>query len=218
MDKSEDKDTFRNETINCLINFIRDTYPDEIETAYEFFWEEEEPEEMLGGTALSLAFINFEDWLICDYRRKEGCSSFVDQYIEDSKPDPRAISLLTSLRDSSLSLYEVKSVDGAAVTLNDLLHGGETVVQGSSLPGLKPGTLFGSRIFEWEGSNIMGRGVYPFNQGSIERVRAFIDKELKRYSKPNGKNPGGNMRQFLKEEGYFMNNAWLNCIFTRNKS
>lgn len=213
------ENTFCNETINCLINFIRDTYPDEIESAYEFFWEEEEPEDMLGGTALGIAFINFEDWMICDYRRTEGCTSFVDQYIEDKQPDERAASLLTALRDSSLSLYEVKSADESSVTLTDLLLGGETGIPASSLPcQLKPETFFGGRVFEWEGRTMMGRGVYPFNRSSVDRVRVFFDKELHRYSKPKGKNPGGTMRQFLKEEGYFMNVAWLNCIFTRTKS
>ena len=37
---------------HSLMEYIREHHKKEIDEAYDFFWEEEDPDELLGGTAL----------------------------------------------------------------------------------------------------------------------------------------------------------------------
>jgi hypothetical protein len=54
--------------INAINNFIHEHYQEYIQEAFEYFWEEERPEEFLQGILLDIGEINFEDWLTIDYR------------------------------------------------------------------------------------------------------------------------------------------------------
>lgn len=212
MSDTDEKIEFFNSTFNTLLNYVRDNHPDEIDEAYEFFWEEDEPEDMLGGTALGIAFINFEDWLMCDYKRKATGESFADLYIAKKAPDARSLSLLQAMRSSHLSVYQIKALADGQCTVEDLIVGGRMTL--SLPPKLREGDIFGGRIFMWEGAALMGRSVYPFNERLLERVRMFFDKGLQRFHK---KTPGGTVQDMLKEEAYYMNVVWLNCLYTRNE-
>ncbi len=72
------KHDIKGELFQSVVTFARTKQADLIDKAYEFFWEEEDPQDSFGGTALSLGFINFEDWLVCDYRTEDG-NSLIDQ-------------------------------------------------------------------------------------------------------------------------------------------
>src|SRR5512134_3603548 len=110
------------ELFQDIIHFIRVNHTDTIDKAYSYFWDEENPDEFLGGTALSLGFHNFEDWLVFDYKVNEEGETFTDLFIKSQHLGDDAISLLRRAQESVLSLYEVSSVaKDKRVLLKDIL-------------------------------------------------------------------------------------------------
>jgi hypothetical protein len=208
-----DKD-IRGGLFQSVIDYARANHASMIEQAYEYFWEEDDPQEMLGGTALTLAFINFEDWFVCDYRNKDG-DSIIDLYVGagDELPD-EDIKALEAMRDSFVSLYEVVSTDGE-VTLKDILLDEKFPTKSDALSALNPGDIFAARFVEAGGERIMSRCVYPFTQGAKDRLLEFVDQNFKRYGR---KKPEGTMRDFVKDESYIFNLLWLDNIFKTRRA
>lgn len=193
-----------------VVEFVRENYPDEIDTAYEYFWEEDYPEDFLGGTALSLGFMNFEDWMICDYRRDDG-TGFIDQYISETAPGDEAKKALLAMKDSMLAFYEVKESSESAVKLLNLHNKREIGISDPKLAGLAPGELFVSRMIELDGAQFMGRCVYPFKRESKDTVLEYLDVQFDRYIK--NKNPEGSVESFMKNESYVFNVIWVTMLF-----
>jgi len=202
-----------NDVFNDVIVYVRENHASEIDKAYDYYWEEEDPEEFLSGMAVEIGFVNFEDWLVCDYRSDEG-KGFIARYIEDRKPDKETASILGKMQDSLLSLYEVVSKDENGVLLKDLAIGKEITVQDERLSGLPEGELFSTRFIGTNGNLLMGRCVYPFGARRNEQVLLYLEKQFARYRKR--KNPAGGMADFLKEEAYSFNNIWLACLSFRS--
>lgn len=192
-----------------VMQFIREKSGEEIDRAYEYFWEEEYPEDFLRGTALDIAFINFEDWLLCDYV-EPGKGAFIDLYSEEKALDARTIETLRAMKESVISLYEVTSSDNG-VLLKDLLLGGQARLLGQGMEELKKGDLFATRFIELDDERIMSRCVYPFARKVKDTVLGYLEGQFERYR--NNKNPEGTMRQFLKEEAYMFNTIWVNSLF-----
>lgn len=204
----------RGSLFQSVINFARAKHSDLIDKAYEFFWEEDDPQDLLGGTALTLAFINFEDWLVCDYRTKDG-DSVIDLYIGASEDlDEEVIRALEAMRDSFISMFEVVSADGG-VTLKDMLLGEEFTLKDETLRALNVGDIFASRFVDVGGQRAMSRCVYPYTKGSKERLLEYAALNFKRYLK---KNAEGTMRDFVKEESYIFNLLWLDNIFKSRRT
>lgn len=192
---------------NGIIQFAREKHAEEIETAYEYFWEEEYPEDFLSGKALELGFANFEDWLVCDYR-PDGGNGFIDRYIGEQKPGPEAVHTLEVMRDSLISLYEVVSSNGEII-LEDIAMGGKVALRDERLSGLAPGSVFAARIINMDGSPVLGRCVYPFADRKEASLSA-LDSQFQRYKK--NKNPEGGMADFLREETYVFNTIWVSLL------
>jgi len=191
-----------------LLNYVRANHPDEIEKAYDYFWEEEYPEDFLSGTALDVGFINFEDWLLCDRRMKDG-RGFIDLFIEAgeglSKTDLKALSVM---KDSVISLYEVKSLS-PEVALHDLLLG-EDFYLGKKSAGFRKGDVFATRLLKSGRKYVMAPCVYPFGKERKEGALADIGKQFDRFRK--NENPEGTMREFLKRHSYIFNTIWVSNI------
>jgi hypothetical protein len=192
-----------------VLNFLREHHGEAIDRAYEYFWEEEYPEDFLGGTALEIAFINFEDWLVCDYRDPEE-GQLMDLYIKEKGPDARTSQALRAMKESVISLYEVASSDGG-VLLRDLLLGEEVPLDGQGPGELKAGDVFATRFIEMGGRRVMSRCVYPYSRKVKDRVLGYVEGQFKRYRKT--KAPEGTMTEFLKDEGYIFNTIWVNSLF-----
>jgi len=210
MGKEEDLKTNLFQSIIC---YVRENHADKIDKAYEYFWDENHPEEFLSGTALSLGFINFEDWLVFDYKAGEDKETFIDIYAKCNpglKDEENA--LLCKIKDAVLSLYEVVSVSkDKRVLLKDLLLGSEFSLKNRSLTkGLKKGDLFATRLLPLDKSHVMSGCVYPYSKEHKEKLLIYIDKQFGRY-KRNVK-PEGTMRDFLKDYGDVINIAWMNLI------
>ena len=76
--------------LQSIIHYVRDNHASDIDKAYSYFWDDAQPDEFLGGTALELGFVNFEDWLLFDYKVNEKKQTFIDIYAgksADLKPE-----------------------------------------------------------------------------------------------------------------------------------
>jgi hypothetical protein len=203
------------ELFQDIVQYVRIHHADTIDKAYTFFWDGENPDEFLGGTALSLGFHNFEDWMVYDYKVNEKGETFIDLFIKDRKDLPEdSADLLLRAKNSALSLYEVASVSkDKHLLLNDILLDREITLRDKSLTrGLKKGDLFATRMLKLDGHYMMSDCVFPYLSGQKKEVLAKIDKQFKRYVR-NVK-PGGTMQEYLKDYGDIFNLIWMEYIGT----
>ena len=193
-----------------VTEFVRQKYAKAIDEAYDYFWEEEDPAEFLGGPSLELGFINFEDWLICDYRPKEKSPGFIDLFIHAENPSDEMKPILEKLKASHISLYEVTKA-GNPVELKDIAVGGDPFVSDDSqMSELEEGYTFAARFIELDGSKQICRCVYPFGIQMKDEIVKLIDAQLARYKK--NKNSEGTMKDFLMDESYAFNMTWMSCL------
>lgn len=197
-------------TFDSLIEYIRENHEKEIDIAYDFFWEEEEPDEFIGGTALVMAFHNFEDWLACDYVDSETKKSFIEMYIESKSPSDEESAALRAMKDSFISLFEVKS-SGDSVVLNDIATGKDLTLMDERLSVLSKGDMFGARVLDLDGSLVLTNAIYPFGNKFKDHVMEHLDAMYNRYEKHcEGQ---GCMEDFLRQETYTINTVWVTCLF-----
>jgi hypothetical protein len=210
MGKEED---IKTEIARTIMERAREHHGETIDKAYEYFWDCHHPDEFLNGTALALGFVNFEDWFIFDYKANELGETFLDLYAKDNQClSEEESSVISRMRDSVLSLYEVASVSkDKRVLLKDLLLGEEVSLRERSLTrGLKKGDLFAARILELDGRHVMSGSVYPYLQTQKKRVLGYVEKQYSRYKR--NVNCEGTMRGYLKEYGDVFNLGWLQLI------
>jgi hypothetical protein len=210
MGKEED---IKTEIARAIMERAREQHGETIDKAYEYFWDCNHPDEFLNGTALALGFVNFEDWFIYDYKANELGETFLDLYAKDNQCLNREeSSVISRMRDSVLSLYEVASVSkDKRVLLKDLLLGEEVSLREKTLTrGLKKGDLFAARILELDGRHVMSGSVYPYLQTQKKRVLGYVEKQYSRYKR--NVNREGTMRGYLKEYGDVFNLVWLQLI------
>lgn len=217
-EKSKEKktaDELRAELYGEVIVHMRQKHPELIDEAYEFFWEEDYPEDFLSGLPLELAFVNFEDWFICSYSAKE-TGSIIDLYLEETgqKEDGEKSALMEALRLSYISLYEVKSASGGGAALEDVLTGRAYSLKSVPVAGLEQGGLFAGRIINLAGQEIMGACIYPFGASMRQSVLDSVNKQFARYKK--NKNPDGTAEDFLREESYTFNVIWTSSLYRKS--
>ncbi|MEJ2696267.1 MAG: hypothetical protein P8013_06425 [Candidatus Sulfobium sp.] len=209
----------KTELLQAIIEYVRNNHKEDIDKAYDYFWDEEDPADLFKGTALELGFINFEDWLLFDYK-VGGKQTFIDIYLgknEGLKEEEAAI--LNRMRDSVLSMYEVVSVSkDKRVVLKDLLLGDEYSVRDKALTrGLNKGDVFATRLLNLDGKHVMSVCVYPFTAGQKKDVLTTVDKQFARYRKTVRQD--GEMRDYLKDYGDIFNLTWMHhCLNPAGKS
>ncbi len=196
-----------------IISYMRDNHAEAIDKAYEFFWDEHTPDEFLSPKAYEIGFHNFEDWFVFDSRLEQDKESVMDLYIR-THPDIGEVrqEMLAKLKNSTLSLYEVSSVDtDERVLLKDLLLGGEVSLCEKALTqSLNTGDLFAARLLTLDGKTVMSGSVYPFPKEQKKRALSMIDRQFNRYRK-NVK-PDGTMIEYLKQYGDVFNLVWISLI------
>ncbi len=201
------------ELFQDIIQYVRVNHTEDIDKAYSYFWDGETPDEFLGGSALTLGFHNFEDWMVFDHKVNEEGDTYIDLFTRDCKNlDDQVISLLRSAKDSVVSLYEVTSVaKDKRVLLKDILFDREAELREKSLTqSLKKGDLFATRLLKLDNIDVMSACVYPYNPSQKKQVLAYVDKQFKRYIR-NVKQDG-TMHDYLKNYGDVFNLIWMNFI------
>ncbi|MBI5103255.1 MAG: hypothetical protein HZB33_15680 [Nitrospirae bacterium] len=195
------------------LNYVRETHPAAIDTAYNYFWDDQQPDEFMGGVALELGFINFEDWLIFDYKANEEKESFLSIYVNRNPcPGDGDAEVVDKIKGSVLSLYEVDSVLlDKKVQLRDLLRGGEFPLRDKPLTrGLKKGDIFATRLLKLDGHYVMSGCVYPYASEQKDQVLRYVDKQFIRFKR--NVDPEGTMEGYLKDYGDVFNLIWMKYI------
>lgn len=199
--------------VNAVLSEVREKHPASIDKAYEYFWEGQSPDEFMSGTALSLGFHNFEDWLICDYKVNEDGDTFIDLYLKNhSELESDERDFLQALGSAFLSLYEVASVaKGKHVRLLDLFRETEVELRDKTLSNsLVKGDIFAARLVRCQGRDCMSGCVYPFSPKHKKAVLQFFEGQFRRYRK--NEKPDGSQEEFLKDYGDLFNIAWVDRI------
>ncbi|TAL28219.1 MAG: hypothetical protein EPN94_00630 [Nitrospirae bacterium] len=213
------EETLKSTLIQSVIEYVRANHADAIDKAYAYFWDEKNPDEFLSGTALAVGFINFEDWLLFDYKANDARETFFDIYAKGNKElKEDELALMNKIKGSLISLYEVISVSkDKKVTLKDLLMGGEEVsLRDKKLTkGLKKGDIFAARLLNLDNGHVMSGCVYPFRQEDKKKVLAYIDRMFGRYKR--NEKTDGTMRDFLKDYGDMFNMTWINIILNQSE-
>ncbi|GEM_PF-623192 len=210
MGKEEDLES---QLFQSIIHWIRANHAEAIDKAYTFFWDEHSPDEFLSGTALELGFINFEDWLIFDYKVNEEKETFLDLYVRDNKDlKDEELDIIRKIKGSVLSLYEVLSVSkDKRVLIKDLLLEGEFSLRNKNLTrGLKKGDIFATRLLNLDSNTVMSGCVYPYTSDKKEDVLTSVNKQFKRYIK--NVDASGKMRDYLRDYGDVFNLIWINFV------
>ena len=207
------EEPLKTELIQSIINYVRVNHADAIDRAYAYFWDEKNPDEFLSGNALYIGFINFEDWLIFDYKANDAGEAFIDLYIKNSTElKDGELMLLNKIKGSLLSLYEAVSVSkNKRVLLKDLLLGGEVSIKDRTLKkGLKKGDVFAARLLPIDKGHAMSGCVYPFRAEDKKTVLEYVKRMFRRYVK--NENPNGTISDFLRDYGDVFNMAWIRII------
>ena len=210
MGKEED---LKSQLFQSVIEWIRTNHAETIDKAYEYFWDEESPDEFLKNTSLALGFINFEDWLMFDYKANEQKETFLDLYVKDNKGlKEEELDIVRKVKGSVLSLYEVLSVSkDKRVLIKDLLMGDEFSLREKALTrGLKKGDIFATRLLNLDGNTVMSGCVYPYTADKKENALNSINKQFKRYVK--NVDPKGTMKDYLRDYGDVFNLLWMRFI------
>jgi hypothetical protein len=196
-----------------IIEGARERHGETIDKAYEYFWDSNQPDEFLSGTALALGFLNFEEWFVFDYKANELGETFLDLYAKDNQClSAEESSVIARMKDSVLSLYEVASVSkDKRVLLKDLLLGEDVSLREKTLTrGLKKGDIFAARILELDSRHVMSGSVYPYLQTQKKRVLGYVEKQYSRYKRHV--KPDGTMKEYLKQYGDIFNLIWMQLI------
>jgi len=199
--------------MGSIISYAREKHKDDIDRAYEYFWDEQYPGDFLAGTALELGFVNFEDWFVFDYKVNDNKELFIDLYIRNHKElTDDELNVLNKIKDSMLSLYEVVSVSrDKRVILRDLLQDGEYDMKDKILSkGINREDIFATRLLHLDGKYVMSGCVFPFATGQKKKVLDYVTRQFKRYIK--NENPEGTKKSYLKAYGDIFNLVWMNCI------
>ncbi len=207
------EEAIKAEIIQSVINYVRANHAEAIDKAYAYFWDEKNPEEFLSGNVLYIGFVNFEDWLIFDYKTNKAGETFIDLYLKNSAGLKDAeLALLSKIKGSLLSLYEVVSVSkDKRMLLKDLLIGGEVSLKDKKLTkGPQKGDIFAARLLPVDSGHAMSGSVYPFRAEDKETAFEYVDRMLWRYTK--NENPNGTMKDVLRDYGDVFNMAWMNLI------
>ncbi|MDA8175227.1 MAG: hypothetical protein M0018_11695 [Nitrospiraceae bacterium] len=204
----------RSDYYDEIMPHFREKHPEMIDAAYEFFWDEEDPEEFLGGISMELGFLNFEDWFLCDWVAPDHGNP-IEIYIKEKEiADSDKLDAFGRMRRSVLSLFEVESLARQGkFKIKDLLLGGTVELSAAPADGMASGDIFGARLLELKGSPFLGACLYPFTAALKGRALEYVQANFNRYSR--NKKPGADMREFLKEEAYSINLAWTSCLLKK---
>jgi hypothetical protein len=210
------EEKLKTELLQSIISYVRGNYSDKIDKAYTYFWDEKNPDEFLSGTALALGFINFEDWLLFDYKVNDKKETFIDIYIREQKVTEEKIELLKRIKSTTMSLYEVVSVSkDKRIIIKDLLLDGEFSLKDRRLTrGLKKNDIFAARLLNLDKGYVMSGCVYPFRPMDKKNILAYIERMFGRYRR--NENPDGDMKGFLKDYGDIINIGWMEIILNQS--
>jgi hypothetical protein len=207
------EDSIRHSLVQELLRLFRQRFhKDRFEDAVGLFWDDFNPAEFLQRDAFEYAEINFWEWVVHDWVDEVSGMSLADLYLENKRVislDERRI--LTKLKNSVLSLYEVQEVfPEKGLLLKDLLRGGQyDVREKAATRHLAKWDILATRLLDVDGLFIMSGAIYPYPVRFKNDILQNILSEHRRYSK---KAKDADMDHFLKANGELFNFYWYDLI------
>ncbi len=206
------EESIKSRLLEDILAFVKKNLRHTVADAYDYFWDDFDPEEYLDPPTFDLANINMWEWFIHDWRPDEGDKTLIELYMEGTGTlGPEERDLLHRMNDAVISLYEVQDVfPGQGMVLKDLLLGGEHHVrEKTATSSLRQWDILATRLIRLDGGIVMSGGIYPY---PIEDKKAIID-HLKGSFRNYRKNfPEATMRDFLKRNGDLFNYYWYENI------
>jgi len=207
------EESIKQNLVQELLKLFRQRFTNErFENVVALFWDDFNPTEFLKGDSLELAQINFWEWVVHDWVDEASGKSLVDLYLQNK----RALSLeerriLTMLKNSVLSLYEVQEVfPEKGLLLKDLIRGGQYDVREKAATGhLAKWDILATRLLQVDGLYIMSGAAYPY---PIRFKDDILRDILSLYRRHRKKAPDAGMDGFLKAKGERFNFYWYDLI------
>lgn len=205
--------SIKSSLVKDILAFARKNYPDTIDEAYEYFWDDFDPQEHLDANAPGLADINFWEWFVHDWRPEEDEEkTLIELYMEKSKGLPTDHkNILARMNDAVISLYEVQEVfPEEGLLLKDLLLGDEyNLREKAATESLRKWDVFATRLLRLDGNHIIAGGAYPYPVLTKEMTIDHLKKCFKSHRRDR---PEDSMRDFLKRNGDLFNYFWCENI------
>ncbi len=196
-----------------ILAFVRRNYRNRIDDAYDYFWDDFDPEEYLDAYSFSLADINFWEWLVHDWEPEEDNGKTpIELYMESARGlGPEDKKVLLRMNDAVISLYEVQEVfPEEGLLLKDLLLGGECYVrERAATRSLRRWDIFATRLLRLDDNIIMSGCIYPYSRTHKEPMINYLKKCFNSYRKDF---PESTMREFLKRCSDVFNYCWYENI------
>jgi len=207
------EETIRKRLVDNLMEFYNKNFQDTIEAAHAMFWDDFMPQEHLQGHFLDIAYQNFFEWITFDFViDHDENKTLIDLYMEQNKRLTQdEHNVLTKMKDSVISLYEVQEVfPEKKLLLKDLLMGGEyDVKEKAATRGLKRWDIYAARLLMIDGQYIMSGSIYPYHLNFKQKILDDIMEEYREYREDF---PDATMDMFLKESGDIFNFHWYDAI------
>lgn len=207
------EESIRKRLVENLMELYNKQYRDTVEEAHVMFWDDFVPQQHLEGHLLEIAYQNFFEWITFDFIiDPDENKTLIDLYMEQNKKITQdEHSVLTKMKNSVISLYEVQEVfPEKGLLLKDLLMGGEyDVKEKAATRGLNRWDIFATRLLLIDGQYIMSGSVFPYHLHYKQRILDSITQEYREYQ---DEFPDGTMDMFLKESGDLFNFYWYDPI------
>ncbi len=147
-------------------------------------------------------FVSFVDWFIHDYTLKSQGKSLIRCYLVEKERElgPMEKELLQSWADSHISLLRVLAVGEEWLVLEDLLVGGEYLVQESNLAqGIVSGSILLARLIKVGDNFQLSGAALEFTPLLREEILALVTSYYISWQEDNR---GKAWKEFLKQEGF----------------
>lgn len=207
------EDSIRDGLIHEILTFAKKRFGDYIDDAYDYFWDDFDPEKELDKELLQFSDVNFWEWVTYDWVPDENDGrTLIEHFIESNKRlIPDELKVLKTMNKAVISLYEVQEVfPEKGLLLKDLLMGGEyDIRERLATRSAKKWDIFAARLLHLDDKYIMSGCIYPYHIEKKERILTNINEIFEDYKEECS---GASMDDFLKAEGDIFNFFWYEII------
>lgn len=207
------EDSIREGLVSDLLKFAKKRFGDYIDDAYDYFWDDFDPEEELDERLFQFSDINFWEWLVYDWIPDDDDGrTLIEHFIESNKRlTSDELKILKMMNNAVISLYEVMEVfPEKGLLVKDLLCGGEyDIKERLATRSANKWDIFAARLLHLDGQYVMSGCIYPYYLRQKEQILSAINKMFEDYRKVYH---DAAMEDFLKTEGSMFNFFWYEIV------
>ncbi len=207
------EESVKERIVQDILGLAKNRFGNYIDDAYDYFWDDFDPEKELDKNLLEFSNINFWEWVVYDWIPDEDDGrTLIGHFMENNKRLTHDdLMVLNMMNNTVLSLYEVQEVfPEKGLLLKDLLIGGEYDVREKlATRQMKKWDIFAARLLHLDGKYTLSGCAYPYHLRQKERILSTINEMFEDYRKAY---PDAAMDDFLKAEGDIFNFFWYEII------